>query len=222
MQRRLTNAAKVLFSIPSLALINFFFGAVSIIAVLQVDKSQFPIICDLENFHYVLTGGYQSMQIVISETAVALRAAELGIPNVFATPFIPLFFSIFWFIKTIISNEYKIWLVNGILILLTFITIFTGFFANISFWLRTEKAKVNIWEVRPFINGIKSEAIRAHSNLDNDPAITPCNIALEMYTISKEDLCPSGNIYICYQNIVNNKPLHKKIKQKTSQWVYGE
>lgn len=220
MLNNLTLIARVVFSIPVLAILNIIFGTVSLAAAFSVDKGKFPINCDLENPASILMGGYQSLSIIASETAVAMKAAEFGVPDFISTPLLPAFFALVWLLKVIDSDSGFVQTINGLLILLTFSAIFAGFFSKSSFWLDTEKAKLNIWSNLKFLEEVKWDAIRAHESLVLDPNKTSCNIALEMYTATIMGYCQNPQIYECYENIIRNPNIHENVANETKNWIF--
>lgn len=213
--------ATVVFSIPSLALLNLLFAVISVVAAFRVDQSKFPISCDIERFELVLIGGYQSMANIASETAVALWVAELGVPDFLSTPLIPLVFMLAWIVKAILEEQNVIVrLVNGILVSCTFAAVGVGFFAKMSYWQGTENIKQNIYRIQWFIESVRADAIRAHKNFVKDDHITSCNVAFEMYTLATSGLCKNGNMYDCYVEVLANEEKHKYIIKQTESWIY--
>ncbi|WP_274006300.1 hypothetical protein [Vibrio parahaemolyticus] len=88
-----------IFSFPFVVFMNVLWGFLSFMAAFTVDKSKFPINCELDNLVTVGAGGIKSIGYIASDTAVALRAAEFGVPEFISTPIVPIFFGLVWLVK---------------------------------------------------------------------------------------------------------------------------
>ncbi|WP_139817872.1 hypothetical protein [Vibrio harveyi] len=201
---------------------NLLWGVISIFAALTVDKSKFPIHCELDKLSTVIDGGYSSLGYVASETAMALRAAELGVPDFFSTPAIPAFFGVVWLIKfAFLENKSSdLYVINGILALLTFFALFIGFSTKMSTWWDTESIKRKLGNNHSILSSYSYTVDEIVDSSDIISNKSTCYIAIEVHILATDSVCDEENLAECYVDYVSDKANYETLERKGQQWLH--
>ncbi|MEI8598897.1 hypothetical protein P4S64_18850 [Vibrio sp. M60_M31a] len=218
----LKNIVAITFSLPFVILVNIIWGIISLMAAFTVDKSKFPINCELDNLATVQTGGLDSMRYIVSETAVALRAAELGVPEFLSTPIIPIIFGLIWFFKftALEDKSFRVCAINFVLVSLTFSAVLIGFSAKFATWLDIEQVKDKLSNNKYRLTSysyVVNEAIDGTEKLKDK---STCDIAIEMSLLVDNSTCEDDDFPSCYIDFIDDESRENLLEDKRQQWLH--
>ncbi|ENV3677526.1 hypothetical protein ACFJ5Y_001247 [Vibrio parahaemolyticus] len=218
----LKNIVAITFSLPFVILVNAIWGIISLVAAFTVDKSKFPINCELDNLATVQTGGFESMGYIVSETAVALRAAELGVPEFLSTPIIPFIFGLVWVVKfvTLEDKSFQVWAINLVLASLTFSAVLIGFSTKFATWWDVEQVKNKLSKNEYLLTSysyVVNEAIDSTEKLKDK---STCDIAIEMSLLVDNSTCEGDDFPSCYIDFIDDESRDNLLEDKRQQWLH--
>ncbi|EGR1219828.1 TPA: hypothetical protein ACMDP0_003666 [Vibrio parahaemolyticus] len=218
----LKNIVAITFSLPFVILVNVIWGIISLMAAFTVDKSKFPINCELDNLATVQTGGFDSMRYIVSETAVALRSAELGVPEFLSTPIIPIIFGLIWFFKftALEDKSFRVCAINFVLASLTFSAVFIGSSTKFATWLDIEHVKDKISKNKYRLTSysyVVNEAIDGTEKLKDK---STCDIAIEMSLLVDNSTCEDDDLPSCYIDFIDDESRDNLLEDKRQQWLH--
>lgn len=216
--------SKILISWPFLAVANLLIGVSGIAAVLLMDPTAYPS-CDIEKLFSILVQDFGTLSAITSETAVKLRLAEWGLPDVIGLSFVPAVLVLLWFYKVIaMEKEVAVWAVNAVITLVSVTGLMLGFVVKSGQWLDVERAKANIWERRHFIEHVKWDALalaERYPRPPQSPNITACSIALELHAAIKLGFCGEDeSMEQCYAGLSSNSGSMRRVRVSVSEALF--